>query len=95
MHKGNLTREQAIAEVGVNAVVALDALHPVETGRVQCDGDTDVEFEARIKSRDRHGDGVTLSAWYYQPASRLTQGSPDAVDSLDELDWTIDGYSIA
>lgn len=88
MRKGNLTREQAIEIVGVDAVNAVDAKNCDYTNRVQTDGDSDIEFSAGVAATSVDCD-VTLLAYYYQDQSAL-----DAVDELDQLDWEIEGYEV-
>jgi hypothetical protein len=87
--KGNLTREQAVAIVGEAAVAKVDGENCDFTSRVQCDGDTRTEFSASVRCEDKDGTKCTLVAYYYQE-----QDAVDAVESLDQLDWGIEGYEV-
>jgi hypothetical protein len=88
MRKGRLTRDQAIAVVGIDAVNDVDAKSCDFTSRVQTDGDTDIEFSAGVEAIDIvSGEQVTLIAYYYQDRDAL-----DAVEQLDDLSWEIEGY---
>lgn len=89
MRKGDLTREQAIAAVGLAKVEELEALECDFTNRLQTDGDTAVEFAASLKFVDDEGITRTLTAYYYQEQEDL-----DAVEDLGMLDWEIEGYEI-
>jgi len=98
MRHGNLTRNEAIELAGVAAVEDLDAVDCQPTGRVQCDGDTDVEYAASIGIPDPEGyydgdDTRTLTAYYYTTPSDM-----DAIAAAggDEsvIDWVIHGYEI-
>lgn len=92
MRKGNLSREQAIAIVGEDAVEKVEQENCDFTGRVgyngSCQGDAEVEFSASVGAEDKEGNDVHLVAYYYQDA--------DAVDEneLDCLDWKIYGYEV-
>ena len=87
--KGNLSREQAVAIVGEHAVARVDAANCDFTNRVQCDGDSRVEFAARVRCEDKDGNQCTLVAYYYQE-----QAAVDAVEQLDQLDWSVEGYEV-
>jgi hypothetical protein len=80
--KGNLTREQAVAEVGEQAVAEVDSVNCDFTNRVM-DGGL-VEFSASVNVGDD-----TLTAYYYQ-----AQADVDAAEELDQLDWIIEGYEV-
>ena len=89
--KGNLTREQAAAIVGEEYVAAVDALNCEPTSRLQCDGDTRVEFAAAVRCKDKDGVSCTLTAYYYQDSDAINS----AGDDLSILDWVIEGYEVA
>lgn len=80
--KGNLTREQAVAQVGEEAVAKVDAENCDFTNRVM-DGGW-VEFSASVKVGDE-----TLTAYYYQ-----TQAAVDAAEDLGNLTWEVKGYEV-
>ena len=88
--KGNLTREQAIEQVGAEAVAKVEAENCDFTNRVQTDGDTRVEFSATVSATDKDGDAVRLVAYYYQEPEALEA----AGDDLSNCDWVINGYEI-
>jgi len=87
--KGEMNREQAVAMVGEVAVDKVERENCDFTNRVQCDGDTRIEFAASVRCEDREGNDVTLVAYYYQE-----QADVDAVENLDELNWEISGYEV-
>jgi len=87
--KTQMTREEAVVAVGEVAVAKVDAANCDFTNRVQCDGDSRVEFSASVKCEDACGEEVTLTAYYY-----VDQDVLDTVETLDQIDWVIDGYSI-
>lgn len=90
MKKGNLSREQAIAAVGVEAVEKVEAENCDFTSRIMPPGWGDVvEFSACTKCVDHDGDDCVLVAYYYQDQSAV-----DEADKLDHLDWEIAGYEI-
>jgi hypothetical protein len=80
--KGNLTREQAVAQVGEQAVAEVNAENCDFTNRVM-DGGL-VEFSASVRVGND-----TLTAYYYQDQSAV-----DAAEGLDQLNWEIEGYEI-
>ena len=80
--KGNLNREQAVAQVGEEAVAKVEAENCDFTNRVM-DGGL-VEFSASVKVGDE-----MLVAYYYQ-----TQDAVDAANDLGDLAWEIEGYEI-
>ncbi len=87
--KGTLSREQAINQVGLAAVEAVEAENCDFTNRVQCDGDSRIEFSASVDATDQDGSSVTLVAYYYQEESDV-----DAVEQLDLLDWEVFGFEV-
>lgn len=93
MKKGNLTREQAVAQVGEAAVAKVDMESCDFTNRVgyngSVQGDDEVEFSASIACEDKDGYEVSLVVYYYQDAVNV-----DATDDLGSLDWKIEGYEI-
>lgn len=90
MHKGNLTREQAVAIVGEATVAKAEADNCDFTNRVQTDGDTDVEFSA--SARNDKGDIVIV--YYYQTQEALDGPDGEGIEDLGSLDWTIAGYEV-
>lgn len=80
--KGNLNREQAVAQVGEEAVAKVEAENCDFTNRVMDNGL--VEFSASVKVGDE-----TLVAYYYQ-----TQAAVDANEDLGNLDWEVEGYEV-
>ena len=88
MRKGNLTREQAIQEAGLEIVEKLEHENCDFSGSLQTDGDDAVEFTASIAFTNSDGDDCHLVAYYYQMPEDLKERE------LDELDWEIEGYEI-
>ena len=93
MRKGNLTREQAIEQVGEAAVTKVDSENCDFTNRVgfngSVQGDDEVEFAASVVCEDTGGCEVSLVAYYYQDAEDV-----DAAEGIDQLDWEVEGYEI-
>lgn len=92
MEKGNLTREQAVEEVGEEAVKAVEAKNCEPTNRVgyngACQGDASCEWSASVRVGD-----VVLTAYYY------TNNEQDAAMAAQDgdgsaIDWEIAGYEI-
>lgn len=94
MKKGNLTREQAIAAVGLQAVEKLDRANCDFTNRVgyngTCQGDEEVEFSTSAAAENTDGYDVRLVAYYYQDADAVD----DSGDDLSSLEWEIAGYEV-
>lgn len=89
--KGEMTREQAVAAVGEDAVNIVERENCDFTNRVQCDGDTRVEFAASVRCEDTEGNDVTLIAYYYIEQSELDANEDN---SLDVFNWKIEGYEV-
>ena len=90
MYKGQLTRDQAVAAVGEEAVKAVEAENCDYTNRLMPGGFEDVvEFAASSQCTDTDGTACTLVAYYYQDATDVA-----AAQELDHLDWEIRGYEI-
>jgi hypothetical protein len=78
----SLTRDQAIAQCGLEAVNRVESANP-DFSRREIDGL--IEFTASVPCCDQ-----TLTAYYYQ-----TRRDVDAVENLDDLIWSIAHYSVA
>ena len=96
---GKLNRQEALELVGANAIHKVDGADCDPTGRLQCDGDPDVEWSASIGIPDPNGDwagdeAMTLTAYYY-----TTPEDMDAMTAADgdgsAIDWTVHGYEIS
>lgn len=88
--KSNLTREQAVAQVGETAVIYAESANCEPTGRLQTDGDDRVEFSASVRCEDASGDDVVLTVYYYPTQEQLDI----AGDDLGNVKWVIDGYEV-
>lgn len=89
MKHGKLTRDQAIAAVGIDTVNKLDAINCEPTSRCQCDGDDSVEYSASLRVGD-----MSITAYYYTtPEQEQIMADHDGDGSA--IDWTIEGYEIA
>lgn len=88
MRHGTLTRDQAIEQVGLEAVEKVERENCEPTSRLQTDGDEAVEFSASVRCKDKDGDSAILTAYYY-----LTPEEAEYEDGSD-VDWTIEGYEI-
>jgi len=88
--KGNLTKEQAVAIVGEDAVNAVEYENCEPTNRVgyngACQGDELCEWSAGVSCHDDNGTDCTLNAYYY------TTNEED--ENIDMVDWEIAGYEV-
>lgn len=96
--KGNLTREQAIALVGEDAVCSVERKNCQPTNRVgyngSCQGDDLCEWSASVGCSNADNDQVTLTAYYYTTNEQdRAIGEADGDGSV--IDWTIHGYDVA
>ena len=95
MRKGNLTREQAIEQAGLETVLKVEKLNCEPTNRLQTDGDTSTEWAASFRF-DSEEDAYTktLIAYYYTtPEQNQVMIEHDGDGSY--IDWKINGYEIA
>lgn len=87
MRREGMTREQAIAEIGIDAVARLERINCEPTNRVghngNCQGDDDVEYSAEITLED----GRTATAYCYVAAD-------DHDDEDIDIDWDIYSYIV-
>ena len=90
MQKGNLTRDEAIAIVGLAAVQAVEAKNCEPTGRVgyngECQGDDLCEWSASVSVDD----GVLIAYYYTSNSDDQAMADGDGSD----VDWVINGYEI-
>lgn len=95
--EGEMTRAQAVAQVGENAVAAVERENCEPTGRVgyngKMHGDDLTEWSASIGCHDKDGDEVTLTAYYYTDHDE-DQAIADAYGDGSVIDWEIAGYEI-
>jgi hypothetical protein len=92
MRKGNLNREEAIKQAGLEKVLEVEALDCDFTNRLMPAGfEDDVEFAASVDFVDNEGNYRVLTVYYYQDQSDL-----DELDDgdLGYLNWEIEGYEI-
>ena len=90
MYKGTLTRDQAVAIVGEDAVSKVETENCDFTSRLMPAGFEDVvEFSSSIRCDDLAGDPCILVAYYYQDADAVSEA-----EELDHLDWEIHGYEV-
>lgn len=88
MRHGNATREEAVTLFGEDFVVMAENEECEPTGRLQTDGDTDVEF-ACCRSAVVDGEERFLTVYYYQ-----TDEVCSDEDLFGQADWDIHGYEI-
>jgi len=88
MIKGTNTREASVAIFGEKFVADLEQSECEQTGRCQCDGDTDVEF-ASTRSTEINGEKRALTAYYYQ-----TEATCNDDRLFNFADWAVAGYEI-
>ena len=87
MRKGNLSREEAIKQAGIEIVEKVEKENCDFSNRVM--DNSDVEFTASAKFVDEEGTNRTLIAYYYQDKEEVRD-----VDDLGNLEWEIEGYEI-
>ena len=80
MINNNLSRDQAINIVGLNAVESAENENAVQTGTLRRDGQ--VEFKSRFVCVDKNGDKCTISAVWLMDADNVQR-----VDDLSDLNW--------
>ena len=83
-----ITREQAITEMGIEAVEAVEAANCEPTSRLLPEPDNRYEWSASVSRGD-----LTLIAYYYTtPEDQQTMADHDGDGSY--IDWTVDNYEI-
>lgn len=93
MRHGKLTRDEAIAVVGAEAISKLDGINCEPTSRLQTDGDDSVEWSVYILTPNKSGERVTVEAYYYlTPDQMQTMAERDGDGS--SVDWVVEGYEI-
>lgn len=75
-----LTRDQAVKEVGLDAVIEVEGENVDYTGRVT--GNDWVEFSATVDAKDGDGEKVKLVMYVM-----VSQAELDSADGLDGVDW--------
>lgn len=93
MTKGNLTREQAVAQVGARLVDQVERENCEPTGRLMADNDDRVEFSASVIFYDADGNDCVITAYYYPTQDELDAAGDD-LGNIDNLDWVIEGFEI-
>lgn len=88
-----MTREQAIALVGIDAVDRVDAVNCEPTNRVLDAGDDSAEWAASVHlPDDEDGFARRLVAVYYTtPEQDATMG---ATGDGASIDWVVDHYEV-
>ena len=80
MINNNLSRDQVIAIVGLDAVESAERENAVQTGTRRCDGQ--VEFKSRFVCKDKDGNKCKVSAIWLMDADDVRR-----VDDLSNLNW--------
>jgi len=93
MRHGRLTRDEAIAVVGEEAISKLEGTNCEPTSRLQTDGDDSVEWSAYIRTPDKSGERVTVEAYYYLTPEQMAAMAEQSGDG-SAVDWVIEGYEI-
>jgi hypothetical protein len=75
----NLSRDQVIEIVGLDAVESAETTNAVQTGTLRRG---QVEFKSRFVCKDKNGDKCTVSAIWLMDADDVHR-----VDDLYDLDW--------
>jgi len=96
MRKGELSREQTIEIVDINAVEAVEAENCVPTNRVgyngSCQDDYLIEWSATVGATTQDGDDVHLTAYYY--TDQDDEDYAETADGWDNIDWAVAGYEV-
>lgn len=93
--KGNLTREEAVAIIGEEAVAAAERENCEPTGRVgyngKCQGDDLIEWSSSAAGLDRDGNECSVRVYLY-----TNRAEEDAAEEFgwDAIRWRIAGYEI-
>lgn len=93
MRHGNLTREQAIKQAGIDAVEAIEKENCDFTNRVdqELDFEDVVEFSSSIEFIDAEGINRTLTMYYYPDAEQINSYDGD----FGKVDWDcVEGFEI-
>lgn len=97
MTKGNLTREEAVAAVGKDAVSKVESKNCEPTNRVgyngACQNNDLCEWSASVSCEDKDGNKCTLVAYYYT-TNEEDQAMADAGGDGSVIDWKVAGYEI-
>jgi hypothetical protein len=90
-----LTREEAIKEVGIEAVEAVESLNCEPTNRVgyngNVQGDDTIEWSATYSLPD---ESDYLTAYYYTDADETDSLAEATGGDLSGLGWVVDHYEI-
>lgn len=97
MQKGTLTRDQAVAIVGIEAVNAVEATNCEPTNRVGYNGATQgddlTEWSASASAEDKDGIKCTVIVYYYTTQDD-DRAMSDAGGDGSVINWTIAGYEV-
>jgi 5-methylcytosine-specific restriction endonuclease McrA len=80
MMYNNLSRDQVIEIVGLDAVESAETTNAVQTGTLRRDGQ--VEFKSCFVCKDKNGDKCEVSAIWLMDADDVHR-----VNDLSDLDW--------
>lgn len=98
MRSNLLTRDQAINDVGLEAVEAVEAECCEPTCAVGyngiCQGDALTEWSAAHHLTDDDGINVTIRAYYYTDSDDEALSEETGTWIGDIVDWTVAGYEI-
>jgi hypothetical protein len=98
MYNDHLTREQAIDEVGINVVKAVESENCEPTNRVLNGEDNNIyeEWEAKVWVKEGDLDGIPtfLSAFYF-PKKEEFYDEDGFPKDLDDVDWEIEYYTVS
>jgi hypothetical protein len=90
-----LTRNQAIAMVGINKIQELEALNCEPTSRAYDHADGEIEWSASLTTEFiPDGEPCTVTAYYYTDAADAAQVEALGGD-WGGIDWEVSYYTIA
>jgi hypothetical protein len=88
MNYANLTRDEAIEIVGVDAIEKAESENAYPTGCLRRDGQ--VEFKSRLVSKDLDGKKCVINAVWLMGADDVKKS-----EDLSDLDWdNVDHYAV-
>lgn len=92
--KSTMTRDEAVAAVGLEAVDAVERENCEPTSRAQTDGDDRIEWAASVDVTGPGGLPARLTAYYYTSPDELIDEDGNPLEDLSSVDWVVDGYDV-
>jgi hypothetical protein len=92
----HLTREQAVEQVGEDAVNEVEGENCEPTSRLMPDHMRDIiEWNASVTCESLiTGEDIVLTAYYYTTKDELLDSDGEPLDDLSNVNWVIDHYTV-